>query len=60
MSKPAGITTATVKMVGVETTQRIYVVCDDGMVWYLEHPHIKWLPGPTIPGTQAADAADSN
>ena len=59
MSKPVGVTTATLT-VGVETSQRIYVVCDDGAVWYLEHPHISWLPGPTIPSTQAAEAGDSN
>ena len=59
MSKPVGVTTATV-MVGTEKSQRIYVVCDDGTVWYLEHPHISWLPGPAIPTTQASGAGDSN
>lgn len=54
MSKPVGVTAADV-VVGSETQQRVYVVCDDGTVWYLSYPHISWLPGPTIPGTQGAE-----
>ena len=59
MRKPVGMTAITETVVG-ETREKIYVVCDDGTVWYLEYPHLSWFPGATIPGTQAAEAPGSN
>jgi len=59
MRKPTGMATITVKIGHMGPQERIYVVCDDGTVWYLTDPWLEWLPAAPMPGTEAAEKAES-
>ncbi len=59
MRNPTGMATVTVKIGQMGPQERIYVVCDDGTVWYLTKPWTVWLPAPPMPGTEGAESLDS-